>query len=53
MLFDVAWNGARLLPGLKINAKLAFDAGRLRGNNFGAMLGVSYTGEVSFKKNKK
>lgn len=50
MLVDVDWNASRLLPGLRVNAKLAFDAGRLRGDNFGAMVGVSYTGSFNFKK---
>ncbi len=51
MLVDVDWNAARLLPGLRVNAKLAFDAGRLRGDNFGALIGISYSGAISFKKN--
>jgi len=53
MLVDFDWNGARLLPGLRVNVKVAFDAGRLRGNNFGAMLGISYSGLINFKKDNK
>ena len=30
--------------------QLALDAGTLRGDNFGAMLTVNYSGALSFKK---
>ncbi len=38
------------LPGLELNVRLAFDAGKLRGNNFGAQLQLSYSGEFNIKK---
>ena len=50
MLVAVRWDARRILPGLKANLQLAFDAGSLRGNNFGAMLGVTYAGSFNFKK---
>jgi len=40
---ELDWNAGRLLPGLQIGGRLAFDAGRLRGNNFGVMAGISYS----------
>lgn len=43
---EVKWDAAKLLPGLTVNATLAFDAGRLRGDNFGAMLAVQYSGSI-------
>lgn len=39
---EVNWLADRLLPGLQIGGKLAFDAGKLRGNNFGALAAISY-----------
>ncbi len=39
---ELDWNVGRLLPGLRIGGKVAFDAGKLRGNNFGVMAGISY-----------
>lgn len=36
--------------GLTVGAKVAFDAGKLRGNNFGAMLSISYTGNFNIGK---
>lgn len=38
------WNARKLLPGLSVQCSLAFDAGKLRGNNFGGLLSVKYTG---------
>lgn len=40
----VDWNARILLPGLSVQCSLAFDAGRLRGDNFGGLLCVKYTG---------
>jgi hypothetical protein len=40
----------RMVPGLKFDAKIAFDAGRLRGNNFGMLVGATYVGNFSFLK---
>lgn len=50
MLADVRWDLSALAPGWNVGAQLAFDAGRLRGNNFGAMVSVSYSGSLKFKK---
>lgn len=49
-LIDINWNAARILNGLSVKAELALDAGNLRGNNFGAMVGVKYTGAFKFRK---
>lgn len=40
----------RLTPGLTATAAMAFDAGSLRGNNFGAMVTVTYAGNLTFKR---
>lgn len=50
VLFDVNWNASKVLDGFSVKAELAFDAGKLRGNNFGFMLGVRYDGAFKFKK---
>lgn len=47
---DVRWNAARILPGLGARVVAAFDAGRLRGNNFGVLVGITYSGSFKFKK---
>ncbi len=47
----VAWKPCDKLKGLSLKAEVAFDAGNLRGNNFGALIGLSYSG--SFKIGKK
>lgn len=47
-MVDVNWEAEALMKGLNVKATLAFDAGRLRGNNFGAMLSISYSGELNF-----
>lgn len=44
---ELAWNADRLLKGLKIKGALALDHGGLRGNNFGALLSVSYTAGIA------
>ena len=36
--------------GLSLNAKIAFDSGTLYGDNFGAMIGINYSGNLSFGK---
>ena len=52
-MIDVTWTPENVLKGLSFNARAAFDAGKLRGNNFGIMLGVSFRGDFSpFKKNR-
>lgn len=50
MMARVDWHPTRLAPGWNFGATLAFDAGNLRGNNFGAMLTVTYSGLLPFKK---
>ena len=49
MLLAADWNADVWLMGLKINAKLALDAGSLRGDNFGILLGLSYNGSLTIK----
>ena len=44
---ELAWNADRLLQGLSMGGTLAFDAGSLRGDNFGALLSVRYSGSLS------
>lgn len=41
------------LPGFEVNIRLAFDAGQLRGNNFGAQLQLGYSGMLKIKKKEK
>lgn len=50
MLFDVNWNASNILDGFSVKAQVAFDAGRLRGNNFGFMVGIRYAGAFKFRK---
>lgn len=38
------------LPGFELNLRLAFDAGKLRGSNFGAQIQLSYSGVFNLKK---
>lgn len=52
MLLSVSWDAGDVLPGLRADVKLAFDKGRLRGDNFGAMIGISYSGSFNFGKGK-
>ncbi len=37
------------IPGFELNLRLAFDAGKLRGNNFGAQIQLSYSGIFNLK----
>ncbi len=49
---EVRWLPAiNKIPGLELKAQLAFDTGSLRGDNFGVLVGVSYSG--SFKIGRK
>lgn len=50
VLLDVKWDASAILSGFSVNAELAFDAGSLRGNNFGFMLGIRYAGAFKFRK---
>ena len=47
----VKWTPAGRLKGLAVRLEAAFDTGNLRGDNFGALIGVSYTG--TFKAGKR
>lgn len=38
------------VEGLKLKAQVAFDAGSMYGDNFGAMISVVYSGQFNFKK---
>ena len=42
------WDASCLTRGLSASAAMAFDAGRLRGNNFGMLFTVSYGGILGF-----
>lgn len=50
MMIQASWNAARVLDGLSIDGRLALDTGSLRGNNFGVLVGVTYSGDFSLKK---
>ena len=45
-----SWTPSGRLSGLSVSAEVAFDAGKLRGNNFGALVGVSYSGNFNIGK---
>lgn len=49
---EVAWNASAWADGLSMTAQLAFDAGKLRGNNFGALVSVTYSGDLTFTRGK-
>lgn len=42
-LLTADWRADMLLKGLSLGASVAFDTGTLRGNNFGAILNVTYS----------
>lgn len=46
MLFEAGWDASALARGLSARLQLAFDAGSLRGNNFGGALTITYKGEI-------
>lgn len=41
------------IPNLSIKGQIAFDAGSLYGNNFGALVSLTYKGNLTFRKNKQ
>ncbi len=47
-MLEARYDATRLLPGLNIRAVVALDRGSLRGNNFGALLSLSYSGNLKF-----
>jgi len=50
MLIECGWDAARLVRGLSVKGQVAFDAGKLRGDNFGALVSVTYKGNFALKK---
>lgn len=46
-MLQVTWNAYRLLRGLGVDCRVAFDSGKLRGDNFGVALAVSYSGNFN------
>lgn len=53
MLLTARWDASRLLKGLSISASAAFDAGKLRGDNFGVLVKATYSGAFNLKKQQK
>lgn len=47
-LVSAQWDASALLPGMAVAGELAFDTGKLRGDNFGALVKISYTGNFKF-----
>lgn len=47
-LVSAQWDAVRILKGLRIGGTVAFDAGSLRGDNFGVLFNASYTGAFGF-----
>lgn len=50
-LLAVNWN-PECFEGVSFSAKAAFDAGKLRGNNVGVMLGITYSGNFAYANKK-
>ena len=48
-LVEIDWCADRIMKGLSVDCRVAFDTGELRGDNFGAALAVRYTGSLTFK----
>lgn len=51
-LVSASWDASALLSGLNVGGSLAFDAGSLRGDNFGCLVNISYTGSFNLHKTK-
>lgn len=49
-LVSCTWDAQTIASGLSCGLSLAFDAGKLRGNNFGALLHITYSGNFSLTK---
>ncbi len=47
---EARWTPAGTLTGLEIKCSIAFDRGTLRGNNFGGLLSLSYSGNFTLGK---
>ncbi len=52
-MIQMRWDAARWAKGLSLDIKMSFDAGRLRGNNFGTLVAVTYSGDLTFDKTQK
>lgn len=50
LMAAASWNARQILDGLRIDAVVAFDAGRLRGNNFGVLAAITYSGNLTFRR---
>ncbi len=50
VMVAASWRARQLIDGLRINAVVAFDAGSLRGDNFGVLAALTYTGNLTFRK---
>lgn len=48
-----SWCPGESIPGLRLKAQVALDRGNLQGNNFGACIGISYSGMFTIGKNKR
>ena len=48
--YSPCWLKGGKVDGLSIGATVAMDHGKLYGNNWGAQLGISYSGNFNFKK---
>ena len=44
------WLRGFKVDGLSVGATVAIDRGKLYGNNWGAQLGISYSGDFNIKK---
>ncbi|MDE6396168.1 MAG: capsule assembly Wzi family protein [Muribaculaceae bacterium] len=51
--FGGVWDASGLVRGLSVSGIVAFDAGKLRGDNFGALVSVAYSGNFSFNNPSK
>lgn len=49
MLLEATYHDL-FVEGLNLNARVAFDRGSLFGDNFGALIGINYSGNFSFGK---
>lgn len=47
-MLEGRWRPLGSLPGFELGLRLAFDKGDLRGDNFGAMLQIGYSGDFNF-----
>ena len=50
MALNIQYHPGKELMGWMINATMAMDRGNLYGNNWGGMLGITYSGNFNFKK---